>query len=57
MRADLLGERLPLVVEHVRDDHPRALRHEEPRLLLALPARRARDEDDPPVQLSHALTP
>lgn len=57
VRADLLGELLPLVVEHVGDDHARALRREEPRLLFALPARGAGDEDDPPVQLAHALTP
>ena len=55
--AHLLGHGPALLVQHVREDHLRALGGEEPRLLLALPARRARDDDDASVQLAHVRTP
>lgn len=51
--TQLLGQRLPLLDQHIGDDDPCALGREEPRLLLALPARRPGDQDDPPVQLAH----
>ncbi len=53
--VQLLCQRRRLVVQHVGDDDPRPFPREEPRLLLALPARRPGDEDDPPVQLAHVL--
>src|SRR3954465_12279611 len=56
-RPDLLGERLALLVQHIAHDDLGALLPEQPGLLLALPARRAGDEDDTSVQLAHAVTP
>jgi hypothetical protein len=47
------GERLTSLIEHIGEQHPGALAHEEPRRLLALPARSTRDDRNLPVQASH----